>query len=106
MLKNGKLVYVNTDATLHIHCFGMHVSQFLSLQQGLEMLNDTMTIYFQHSSNHWEKDALSESALTNPQVNCGMTLQLCIHNMYYIKQCILPYYTHASCCIVPSQYEH
>ena len=61
-------IYQKKDVTPYMHCLGMHVSQFLSLhgdiisfsQQGLEKLNDIMTIYFQHSSNHREKDALKQ----------------------------------------------
>ena len=61
-------VYHCKDVTPYIHCFGMHVSQFIQLygdvvkftQQGLEKLNDTTTIYFQHSSNHRENEALKQ----------------------------------------------
>ena len=61
-------IYQSKDVTPYIHCFGMHVSQFLELygnivtftQQGLEKLNDITTIYFQHSSNHREHQALKQ----------------------------------------------
>ena len=65
--------YQKKDATPYIHCFGMHVSQFLSLhgdiisftQQGLEKLNDMMTIYFQTivKSRHLNKCWKSEVEL-------------------------------------------
>ena len=53
-------IYKNKDVTPYIHCLGMHVSQFLDLhgniilftQQGLEKLNDMITIHFRRSSNH------------------------------------------------------
>lgn len=61
-------IYQSKDVIPYIHCFGMHISQFLELygnivtftQQGLEKLNDTTTIYFQHTSNHREHQALKQ----------------------------------------------
>ena len=45
-----------------MHCLAMHVSQFLDIgmftQQGLEKLNDFTTVFFQHTSNHREQEAL------------------------------------------------
>ena len=60
--------YQSKDVTPYIHCLGMHVSQFLDLhgsiilftQQGLEKLNDMMTIHFQRSSNHRETEAFKQ----------------------------------------------
>ena len=61
-------VYQSKDVTPYMHCLGMHVSQFLDLhgnimqftQQGLEKLNDLLTIHFHHSSNHREQEAFKQ----------------------------------------------
>ena len=61
-------IYQTKDVTPYIHCFAMHISEFISLygsiamftQQGLEKLNDLTTIYFQHFTNHHGQDALRQ----------------------------------------------
>ena len=63
-----KSIYQCTDVTPYMHSLAMHVSQFLTLhgniskfgQQGLEKLNDFMTIFYQHISNHREQEALKQ----------------------------------------------
>lgn len=60
--------YQKKDVTPYMHCLGMHVSQFLKLhgniniftQQGLEKLNDMMTIHFHHSPNHREQEVFKQ----------------------------------------------
>ena len=77
-------MYQSKDVTQYIHCFGMHVSQLIELyrnivtftQRGLEKLNDTTTIYFQHSSNHREHQALKQIL---EKRNCIEELELTGH---------------------------
>jgi len=59
-------VYQGKNVTPYMHAFSMHIGQFLELhgsiscftQQGLEKLNDLTTKYFQHSTNHHERESL------------------------------------------------
>ena len=69
--KLDKYVYIDLPEkryTPYMHYLGMHASEFLKLhwninifmQQGLEKLNDMMTIHFHHFSNHREQEAFKQ----------------------------------------------
>ena len=61
-------VYQSKNVTPYMHAFVSHVPEFLQIlgtivpftQQGLEKLNDNLTQYFYHASNHRDLEALMQ----------------------------------------------